>query len=170
MSSCTIESSFFSFFFFFFSRYSCYYLVVAYLTVRQKYISTGFPIINGYWCCIQARTRIKRRKRKEENKKIVSVFLGPQIHTHTILLLFVDVFFSVVVVVVICLQYACEKRSEKKRYYFSFFVHVLGDNRACLSFCRMEVLRTKQTEREKKKEFPKQHKSYRRCLRDRAGI
>jgi hypothetical protein len=85
MSRFTIPSSFF-----FSSCYCYYYLVVAYLAMRQVYITTGFPIIIGYYCCIEARTRKKRteREREREEEENCPRILGPQIHTHIILLLF----------------------------------------------------------------------------------
>jgi hypothetical protein len=154
MSSCTIRSSVF---FFFSSRYSCYYLVVAYPAVRQEYVLTGSPQSSLDIAAASKREREKKKERKD--KKIVSVFFALQIHTHTILLSFVDVFFFFLLLLLLLLFVFSmhARKDQRKRYYFSFFVRVLRDNRACLSFCWAEVLRTKQRERKKEK-FPKQHK------------
>ncbi len=91
MSSCAIQSSFFSSSFF--SCYSRYYLVVAYLAVRQIYIINRLP--NHHWILLLHPSENEKKRREKEKKKIVSVFLGLQIHTytHTILLPFADVGF-----------------------------------------------------------------------------
>jgi hypothetical protein len=94
--------------------------------MRQVYITTGFPIIIGYYCCIQARTRKKRTEIEREKRKIVLVFLGAtNTYTHYSSSIRCWFFLSSV-----CML---KRIRESVTAFFFFFVHVLWDNRACLS-------------------------------------
>jgi uncharacterized membrane protein YdfJ with MMPL/SSD domain len=85
--------------------------------------ASGFPISIGYYCGISMRRERERERRK--GRKIVSVFLGLPMRIHTILLRYVVVVF--LVDVISCLQYPCQKSSEKTLLP-CFFVHVRADN------------------------------------------
>lgn len=65
-----------------FSCYCCYYLFVGYLAMRQAHITTGFPTIIGYYCCIEARTR-KRERERERIRKLSPYFRTTNTYPHS---------------------------------------------------------------------------------------
>jgi len=126
--------------------------------MRQVYITTGFPIIIGYYCCIEARTRKKRTEREENCPRI---FRATNTYTHYSSSIRCWFFLS--------FQYVYAKKDQKKRYclFFSSLYMFFGIIELVYLLFLSSI---RERKREKTEEFPKQHNSYRCCLCGRVGI